>query len=288
MSWIAQKKKKQNPTPKSPWVFHLLRLIIVPPALIAGRISNTFPLPFWDVKEFRPRDLDDDLRSDQPPDSSSPPTTTSAERSAAVKADLQSVRTRPAQVNTLRRHQPAMDARTTPDKRGVFSRVLDIRIPPKAPPICMPPRTQTDAIPLRLGTGKKYHHVRPLTLFCPKTPLRDWERRRTPDISYPSGHAVVGWTWALIFVEIALEDTDAFSVRAVTFGQSAVIGDAHRPSDVNAGFMVISNHVARPHRDYIFPARLDASTTEWTGVRATGIKPKVDRKSEVKASAFQL
>jgi acid phosphatase (class A) len=53
--------------------------------------------------------------------------------------------------------------------------------------------------------------------------------------SYPSGHAAIGWAWALILSEIAPEQTDAILARGRAFGENRLICNVHWQSDVIAG-----------------------------------------------------
>lgn len=53
--------------------------------------------------------------------------------------------------------------------------------------------------------------------------------------SYPSGHAALSWATALVMIEAAPQSAEAIVLRAVDYGQSRVVCNAHFPVDVQAG-----------------------------------------------------
>jgi acid phosphatase (class A) len=103
--------------------------------------------------------------------------------------------------------------------------------------------------------------------------------------SYPSGHASIGWAWALILSEIAPEKMDAILARGRAFGESRVICNVHWQSDVIEGAFVGAATVARLHADPAFLADLQAAKAELAAVRAKGLKPVRDCTAETKALA---
>ncbi|MGR8935605.1 MAG: acid phosphatase, partial [Gammaproteobacteria bacterium] len=70
-------------------------------------------------------------------------------------------------------------------------------------------RTESDAILSTHAAKNNYHRPRPFVLnnqpLC--TPHKAEHLRQ--EGSYPSGHAAVGWAWALILSEVVPERTDA-------------------------------------------------------------------------------
>ena len=77
--------------------------------------------------------------------------------------------------------------------------------------------------------------------------------------SYPSGHAAVGWAWALILSEIAPARNDAILARGRAFGQSRVICNVHWQSDVIEGRFIGAAVVARLHADPEFRTELKSA-----------------------------
>lgn len=74
--------------------------------------------------------------------------------------------------------------------------------------------------------------------------------------SYPSGHAAIGWAWALILSELAPDRAAEITRRGLQFGESRVVCGVHYPSDVEAGRTVGAALVARLHGDPAFMADL--------------------------------
>lgn len=129
------------------------------------------------------------------------------------------------------------------------------------------PRTWTllrrVAVDAGLGTyPAKAHYGRPRPFVgeagpvcAPTEPLRG-------NASYPSGHAAVGWAWALILAELRPAQTTAILVRGREFGDSRAICGVHFMSDVEAGRLYAAGVVARLHADPQFQADLAAARRE--------------------------
>lgn len=90
-------------------------------------------------------------------------------------------------------------------------------------------------------------------------PREDWMKTNG---SYPSGHAAVGWAWALVLAEIAPAKASAIAARGRAFGESRVICGVHFPSDVAAGQTMGAATVARLHADPAFIEDLAAARAE--------------------------
>lgn len=80
--------------------------------------------------------------------------------------------------------------------------------------------------------------------------------------SYPSGHASVGWAWALILAELKPERANQLLLRGREFGDSRVVCGVHYPSDVEAGRVIGAAVVARLHADEEFKAAMAEAKAE--------------------------
>jgi acid phosphatase (class A) len=105
------------------------------------------------------------------------------------------------------------------------------------------------------------------------------------DGSYPSGHAAVGWAWALILTELAPDRADAILARGREFAQSRVVCNVHWQSDVLEGRAIGAAAVARLHADAAFQADLAAAREELAAVRAKALPPSRDCAAEASALA---
>jgi acid phosphatase (class A) len=100
------------------------------------------------------------------------------------------------------------------------------------------------------------------------------------DPSYPSGHTAVGLGFALILSEISPERADALLARGRAFGESRNIVNHHWHSDVVWGRFMGEATVARLHADPTFRADMEAARAEVAAVRAKGLPPTRDCKTE--------
>lgn len=90
------------------------------------------------------------------------------------------------------------------------------------------------------------------------------------DGSYPSGHGLIGWSWALVISEVAPERASQILARGRAFGDSRVICGVHFQSDIEAGRYLGSAMVSRLHNDPAFEADLATAKAEVAASRANG------------------
>ncbi len=107
--------------------------------------------------------------------------------------------------------------------------------------------------------------------------------------SYPSGHATMGWTWALILAELAPDRSTPILMRGRAYGESRVVCGVHYPSDIEAGRSNGAVLVAALHGAPAFRADLEKARAELQAVRdARGPAPDPARcKVEAEAGAHQ-
>jgi acid phosphatase (class A) len=112
------------------------------------------------------------------------------------------------------------------------------------------------------------------------TPPKDFYNRRRPALgndkpicvpretwletnaSYPSGHSMAGWSWALILAEAEPAKASALLQAGREMGMSRVVCGVHYPTDVEAGRTLGAAMVARLHADPAFMADLAKAKTE--------------------------
>ncbi len=91
--------------------------------------------------------------------------------------------------------------------------------------------------------------------------------------AYPSGHAAIGWAWALILAELVPDRSEAILRRGRAFGLSRVVCNVHWSSDVMMGRLLGAAVVSRLHADPVFRADREAARAEIAALRPTESPP---------------
>ncbi len=114
------------------------------------------------------------------------------------------------------------------------------------------------------GDPVKFIHRRPRPFLTDDTitPCIPNDERLRASFSYPSGHAALGFAWALVLAELVPSQADALIERGRDFSWSRVVCGVHYPSDVEAGRTVAAAAIARLHADGDFREMLDAARAE--------------------------
>lgn len=81
--------------------------------------------------------------------------------------------------------------------------------------------------------------------------------------SYPSGHTILGWSSALLLMEINPDCADTLLARGYMYGESRVIVGAHWQSDVDAGRLAASAAYARLHTSERFLEQMRLARLEF-------------------------
>jgi acid phosphatase (class A) len=146
-------------------------------------------------------------------------------------------------------------------------------------------RSLTDAAFSTSAAKNYYQRMRPFVVNQQPVCSPGGTKRVKKNAAYPSGHAAVGWAWALILSEISPQQTDAILARGRSFGQSRVVCNLHWQSDVAEGRVIGAAMVARLHAESVFRDALEAARAEVDAARAKGLKP--DRDCEAEADLAQ-
>ncbi|MFC3068243.1 acid phosphatase [Phenylobacterium soli] len=140
---------------------------------------------------------------------------------------------------------------------------LGVRIDAKATPVTYRMLQRIELDVRTVGTPPKDHYgrIRPLIgddrPVC--VPREDWMKTNA---SYPSGHAMAGWAWALVLSEIEPAKTGPLMAAGSAIGDSRVICGVHYQSDVEAGRKLGAAMVARLHSEPQFRKDLAAARAE--------------------------
>lgn len=99
------------------------------------------------------------------------------------------------------------------------------------------------------------------------------DARLRESAAYPSGHAAIGWTWALTLVDVAPDRADALLQRGRSFAESRLVCNVHWYSDIVQSQLVGAATVARLQAEPDFRADLAAARREVAAQRARGAQP---------------
>jgi acid phosphatase (class A) len=176
---------------------------------------------------------------------------------------------------------------TFPNAAEAFSCALDISISQAETPHLniLLRRVRTDASRVNDGAKAFYKRQRPY-LAHGDTSCTPHMRHKSD--SYPSGHASIGWAWALILAEIAPDRADTIFARGLAFGESRVVCGVHWKSDIDAGRVVGASVVSRLHTDPVFMAQMKLAKQEIEAARMQGAESPLDCAAEMKAFAAGL
>jgi acid phosphatase (class A) len=190
-------------------------------------------------------------------------------KSARSKADLEAFRAQPGEGDP-RWAVAARDVDLSfPSGLKSFGDILGVTIDSETTPnlAMLLRRSLSDAGLATYRAKDHYKRMRPFALEKKATCYPDAEERARSDGSYPSGHASVGWAYALVLTEIAPDKADALLQRGYDFGQSRVVCRYHWQSDVEAGRMVGAAVFARLQADPVFRQQLDLARKEVAAAR---------------------
>lgn len=109
----------------------------------------------------------------------------------------------------------------------------------------------------------KYMRPRPYMVLNEPTLVPEDEEVLSHNGSYPSGHTTLGWTTALLLLEINPTMQDELLRVGFEYGQSRVIAGFHWQSDVDAGRLVASAALARMHTNKTFLKQLKKAQKEY-------------------------
>ena len=256
--------------------------------LLAGCAAVEPVVPPTELPEIRPGYVAGYLTPEQLPNTVALLPPPPAAGSAALAADEEMYKATRKLKDTPRWALAASDAELRfPHATGVFQCALGIAISAEGTPHLnmLLRRVRMDSSRANDKPKDHYKRVRPYRAAKEASCTPKEEATQKPD-SFPSGHASIGWAWALTLAEVAPEKTDAVLARGYAYGQSRVVCGVHYKSDVEAGRVVGAATVARLHVDPVYTAQVALARKEVQAAWAAGSKPKVDCEAEARALAL--
>ncbi|MCB1700175.1 MAG: phosphatase PAP2 family protein [Halioglobus sp.] len=133
-----------------------------------------------------------------------------------------------------------------------------------------------------------YNRSRPFVINGQPTCSPEDEEKLRSNGSYPSGHASLGWGWALILAELAPERAETILARGRAFGESRLVCNVHWYSDIVAGRMVGAGAVASLHANAEFRAAMQAASADIASARKRGLEPGQDCAAQQENLSFGL
>jgi acid phosphatase (class A) len=260
-------------------------LMALAAALATGCATVVAPTSPDELPQVRPNYVIGYLQPAELPDSQALLPPPPAAGSAAFAADEDAYRFTRKLRDTPRWVMATKDANLEfPKATETFSCALAMPISAEATPHLnmLLRRVRADASRATDKAKDYYKRRRPYVAYGDQS-CTPHEKHR--DDSYPSGHASIGWAWALVLAEIAPDRANAILPRGLAFGESRVVCGVHWKSDVEAGRVAGASVVSRLHADPVFAAQLTAARKEIEGARAAGLKSPLDCAAEAQALA---
>ncbi len=151
-----------------------------------------------------------------------------------------------------------------PEAAEIFACAAGIRVSQASTPslYSLLQRSIIDAGKSTAPAKEKYDRPRPFVVYDEPTCVKSDEAMLRGNGSFPSGHASLGWAWALILAELVPQRADAILARGYEFGQSRVICGVHWQTDVDAGRMIGSAVIAKLHANPEFVEHMRAASEE--------------------------
>ena len=192
---------------------------------------------------------------------------------------------------SLRWKQATLDANLNPGHVAkAFECALGTAITQQKTPRLyqMMQRVMVDSGYSTVGGKKKYQLLRPFVVHNDATCTPEDDADLRPSGSYPSGHAAIGWTEALVLAQVAPDQADNLIARGRSLGESRVVCNAHWMSDVVAARVMGAATVARLQSAPEFTEDVAIARKEVARARAAGTRPTVDCKAEAAALSDTL
>jgi acid phosphatase (class A) len=263
-----------------------LRVMVLAAVSAAGCATVEVVVAPTDLKEERPGYIAGYVKPSELPDSVALLPPPPAAGSAAAAHDVEVHKATRKLRDTPRWGLAIRDAETGfPKAAETFSCALAMPVSAESTPHLnmLLRRVRADSSRINDRAKQRYQRERPYKVLGDSncTP----GDARLKDDSYPSGHAAIGWAWALVLTEVAPDRADAILARGLEFGQSRVVCGVHWKSDVEAGRLLGTAAVSRLHADPVFRAQVAGARREVEAARAAGLRSPLDCESEAKALA---
>ena len=171
----------------------------------------------------------------------------------------------------------------------VFSESMGIELSPELTPEIwtLASGATSDAMAAKKKTKSYYQRRRPFATFAEPSLKPEEDEVEATSASYPSGHAVAGWMFALTLCTVAPEHTGAIMDRAAEYALNRVICGHHWKSDIDAGLMLSVGIFTNVVATEAYQQQLVKAREEYQRLKeGTGIAPK--RSTTADSPAYRL
>ncbi len=171
------------------------------------------------------------------------------------------------QRETARGAQAALDEVQWTSK--AFSPAFGLLIDPDETPeiFKLAERARRDARAVNRTAKKHFHRTRPYVYFNEPSISPESDEDYKDSYSYPSGHAVRGWVYALTLALVAPDSTESLIVRAQEFAINRVICGRHYKSDIDASLVEATAVMSRLLSNAAFQEQLEKARREYARLR---------------------
>ena len=120
----------------------------------------------------------------------------------------------------------------------------------------------------------RYGRTRPFVRFNEHTLVPELEEELNPHKSFPSGHTLLGWSSALLMMEINPDRANEILARGYRYGENRIVVGAHWQSDTDAARLAASAAYARLHTSDRFLEQMQRAREEFKRLTdATSVRP---------------
>ena len=123
---------------------------------------------------------------------------------------------------------------------------------------------------------KKYMRRRPFMRFNEQTLTPEDEEALSKNGSFPSGHTLLGWSSALLMMEINPARANEILTRGYRYGENRIIVGAHWQSDTDAARLAASAAYARLHTSERFLEQMKKAREEFKAITNSVSVPSVE------------
>ena len=139
---------------------------------------------------------------------------------------------------------------------------------------------------------RTYMRRRPFMVFNEATLYPADEEALRKNGSFPSGHTLLGWSAALLMMEINPERATELLTRGYRYGENRLVVGAHWQSDTDAGRLAASAAYAKLHTSERFLEQMKKAREEFQRLKndpaAVGAPREAGKEAAVQGSAYTL